>query len=393
VSGGVVVVAQQLRRRVPGGIGRCASCLLGALAATTDGDAGVASAGTVAGVPVTLLAGRAPGGAGGDPLARWGFPVLTSDLPGPVLTRAWDLGIVRAPDGFSVVHAMSLAAPVVGRRAPGDAARSALVVTVHDMAWRHFPEATTARGRRWHEAALQRAFSRADVLVVPSKSVADEVSGAGSATGRVELVEWGADHLPAPDGDGASSVLAGAGVEGPYLLSVGTLEPRKNLRRLVAAYTKARAELPEPWPLVVVGPRGWGDNGLGEVGGIPGADGVVAVGMVDDAVLAGLYARARAFAYIPLVEGYGLPPLEAMAHGVPVVVATSVPSVEPGAGGESAALRVDPLSVPDIARALVTAATDGDRRSALVEGGSALVAGRTWRRVADAHLEIWRSLS
>jgi len=76
----------------------------------------------------------------------------------------------------------------------------------------------------------------------------------------VEVIDEGSDHLPEPDPAAADAVLARLDVVGPFLLSVGTLEPRKNLPRLVAAYQAARPRLPEPWPLVVVGPTGWGDQ-------------------------------------------------------------------------------------------------------------------------------------
>jgi glycosyltransferase involved in cell wall biosynthesis len=121
-------------------------------------------------------------------------------------------------------------------------------------------------------------------------------------------------------------------------------------------------------------------------------------------VLAGLYARARTFAYVPLIEGFGIPPMEAMAAGVPVVSSTGTPSVAAagtasasGASGtvgtaEPVAAVVDPLDVEAIAAALVSVSTDTARRTALVAAGAALVTNRTWRRAADEHVELWRSL-
>jgi glycosyltransferase involved in cell wall biosynthesis len=268
------------------------------------------------------------------------------------------------------------------------------VVTVHDLAWHTFPESTTSRGRRWHEAALRRALRRADALLVPSEAVAEELRASGAREGTVSVLQWGADHLPPPDGQGAADLLDRLGVGDQYLLSASTREPRKNLHRLVAAYSAARASLPEPWPLVIVGPRGWGDSELGidSSRGSRVPEGVVAAGLVSDEVLAGLYAGARVFAYVPLTEGYGLPPLEAMTLGAPVVVSTGVPSVAPGPATPPAALRVDPLSIEAIADALVSAAGDEKLRSALVDRGSALARTRTWRRSARQHIELWESL-
>lgn len=415
----VLIAVEQLRRSVPGGIGRYASGLLEGLAAA--GAAAAAAPDDEAAGPdrhasgrgaleVTLLASRPsrPCWGGGphvaDPLARWGLPVMTSPLPGPLLTRAWDRGLVAAPTGFDVVHSVSLASPPVRRNAAPGHRREALVVTVHDLAWQAFPEATTRRGRRWHQAALRRALKRADALVTSSNAVAKELRAAGGGDGSVHVLQWGADHLPAPDRGGASALLGRLGVGGEYLLSAGTLEPRKNLKRLITAYAAARPSLPEPWPLVVVGPRGWGDSGLAgdSEGGLPVPEGVVAAGQVSDGVLAALYERARVFAYVPLTEGYGFPPLEAMTFGVPVVVGTGVPSVAPAplaslvtpvSPEQPAALRVDPLATEAIAEALVVAAGDEVLRATLSKRGLALARSRTWLRAARQHVELWESLA
>jgi glycosyltransferase involved in cell wall biosynthesis len=110
-------------------------------------------------------------------------------------------------------------------------------------------------------------------------------------------------------------------------------------------------------------------------------------------VLAALYQGARAFVYVPLTEGYGLPPLEAMTFGVPVVASTGVPSVAPTDGTEAAALRVDPLDVGAIADALVAAGNDETLRAALSARSSALVAPKTWRAAARWHVDLWESLA
>jgi len=253
-------------------------------------------------------------------------------------------------------------------------------VMVHDLAWRRNPDAFPPRGRRWHEAALGRALARATVLVVPSAAVADDLVAAGAAARLVEVVEEGCDHLAAPDEEAATALLGGLGVVGPFLLTVSTLEPRKNLVRLVAAFTAARPRLPEPWPLVVVGPSGWG----GQVA-VPPGSGAVAAGNVAPGVLSALYRRARVMAYVPLHEGFGLPPVEAMSVGTPVV-ASPVPS------SAGAALEVDPLSTPAMADALVQAAIDDRCRAELVAAGNRRAALLTWAATARGHVELWRSL-
>jgi glycosyltransferase involved in cell wall biosynthesis len=371
----VLLVVEQLRRRVPGGIGRYTRCLLRGLAEEGARE-------------VTLFASRRPGHPGGrsgpvaDPLAEWGLPVRTSRLAGRVLTRAWDRGLAPPPGGFDLVHSVSFAIP------PVRSAGTARLATVHDLSWRRHPDATTPRGRRWHEAALGRALRVIDAFVVPSSAVADELVAAGAPRAAVAVIPWGGDHLPEPARLGAAGLLARAGVAGPYLLSVSTLEPRKNLARLAAAYGLARDRLPEPWPLVVVGPRGWGGAGLSD----SPPPGVVPLGAVGDAVLAGLYAGARAFAYVPLTEGFGLPPLEAMGQGVPVVASATVPSAA-GAAGRPSAWCVDPLDAEAIADGLVRVGTDEALRAELVSNGAARALSRTWRSVAQDHRALWRSLS
>lgn len=351
----VLLAVEQLRRAVPGGIGTYGRGLLQGLA-TLDGTR----------PEVALLASRPP--ARPDPLASFGFPVVASSLPGPLLTRAWQAGLAGPRHGYEVVHAISLAAPPAGR--------AATVITVHDLAWRRLPETFPRRGRHWHEEALRRAIGGRARFVVPSAATASDLEAAGVAAERVTVVEEGCDHLPPPDPAAAASLLARIGVVGPYLLSVSTLEPRKNLSGLLAAYALARPRLPEPWPLVVVGPTGWGPT-------LAVSEGVHPAGPVGGALLSGLYAGARCLAYVPLLEGFGLPPAEAMAWGTPVV-ASPVPSI-----GGAAALEVDPLDTGSIADGLVRAASDEPLRERLSAEGKARAAELTWARAARAHVEVW----
>jgi alpha-1,3-rhamnosyl/mannosyltransferase len=261
---------------------------------------------------------------------------------------------------------------------------------VHDVAWRRHPETATARGVKWHEAALRRARDGGAALVVTSKLVAADLVSDGVDADRITIVHGGSDHLVAEDREQTDALLLRLGVQGEFLLTVSTLEPRKNVDRLLTAYAHARAGWPEPWPLVIVGPTGWGPV----LTSPREQHGVVFAGAVSDGALTGLYRRARAFAYIPLTEGYGLPPLEAMRMGTPSVIANEVPSVidlhEPG---PPPALIVDPLDVEDIAAALTTALTDEEVRADLVARGEAHARSRTWRTAAHQHIGLWRSLA
>jgi glycosyltransferase involved in cell wall biosynthesis len=370
------MAVEQLRRRVPGGIGAYARGLLTGLSQCADeGER----------TDVTLLASRLPGRRAPreDPLAQFGRPVVLSSLPGPVLTRAWDHGWGHVPPGFNVVHSVSLAAPLA------QAGRAHSVVTVHDVAWRRHPEATTARGRKWHEAALCRARDSGASLVVTSRLVATDLIADGVAEDRITIVHGGSDHLVPEDPAQTDALLARLGVRGEFLLTVSTLEPRKNVDRLLLAYQSVRPTLPEPWPLVIVGPAGWGPA----LPTVEDGHGVILAGAVSDAVLTGLYRRARAFAYVPLTEGYGLPPLEAMRFGTPAVVANEVPSVhdlnEPG---RPPARIVNPADVDDMAHGLAAVLMDDAVRADLADRGQSYARARTWKAAAQQHLVLWRSL-
>ncbi len=353
--GRVLVVVEQLRRAAPGGIGTTALGLLG----------GLRRAGTDVSGRVDLYASGHRHGA--DPLHALGYPVVTVPIPGPVLTRAWDRGRLPVPRRTSVVHAVSLAFP--------PPRRAALVVQVNDLLWRALPEAFPPRGRRWHEAALARALALADRLVVPAPVVAGELVAAGADPSAIRVVPYGCDHLAPPDRDAAIRMLARSGVNGPFLLSVGTLEPRKNLHRIIGAYQSIRDALPGPWPLVLVGPQGWNEQ-------VAATPDVVLVGRVEPPVLTALYDLARLLAYVPLREGYGLPPLEAMSRGTPVV-ASPLPSTG------TAAYDVDPDDQEAIATALLTVASDEQVRSALAERGRIHSASLTWEATARSIAAIW----
>jgi len=356
----VLMVVEQLRRPAPGGIGTYARGLLQGLASLDDGER----------PEVELLASRPRSHRGDrlDPLDGFGLPVHASWLPGPALTRAWDRGLVRAPAGFDVVHAVSMATMETGR--------TPLVSTVHDLLWRRLPEAYPARGRAWHEAALERSLQRAARWIVPAASVAEDLRRAGAPPGSITVIPMGGDHLPPPDLEAGAALLGRLGVGGgPFLLSVGTLEPRKNLVRLTEAYGRIRGSLPEPWPMVVVGPAGWGER-------LAPAPGVVLAGVVTPAELAALYSMALLLAYVPLIEGFGLPPVEAMVLGAPVV-ASPLPSTG------DAAFEVDPHDVDAIAHGLLTVATDAAVRQRLQQAGQARVADLSWSSIARRHRAVW----
>jgi glycosyltransferase involved in cell wall biosynthesis len=376
----VLLLVEQLRRKAAGGIGTYVMGLIQGLTELPD-----------EGRPdIELFASRPREKP--DRLATLGFPLRSSVLPGPMLTRAWDRGLLRAPGRFDVVHALSIATAEPGA--------AALVSTVHDLLWRHVPDTYPARGRAWHEAALRRALARSRRFIVPSDVVAADLVEAGASPDRVTVVPMGCDHLPAPDPVAVDALLSRLGVTGPFLLSVGTMEPRKNLVRLALAYERMRTSLPEPWPLVVVGPSGWGEQ-------LHQHQGVILAGMVTPSELAGLYARARivrpgflddaalgqalrgaaVLAYPSVYEGFGFPPVQAMAEGVPVVT-TRVGAIPEVVG--DAALLVEPGDPRALAEALDGVLAGGSEVSALIDRGRLRSAAFTWSACARGLVDLYR---
>jgi glycosyltransferase involved in cell wall biosynthesis len=340
----ILVITDQLRRRVPGGIGTYVRGLALGIERLVEreGDLGVETCFRPSRLPPSL-------------------PFVP--------TRLWRMAL---PGGFDVLHAPALPAP---------SGHTPTVVTVHDVAWRELPDAYPAHGRRWHERALAWAVERAAAIVVPSTPVAEALVAGGVPGETITVVPEGADHLPVPDAPRAAATRRQLGVEGPYLLTVSTIEPRKNLPRLLEAHARARSNTPTVPPLVVVGPEGWGHVRAA-------ARDARFVGAVASEALAALYAGAVAFVYVPLTEGFGLPPLEAMTFGIPVVASRGrVPSVA------GAALEVDPCSVGELADALVAVTTDAGLAARLAVNGKEHARRFTWAGCAAAHLELWRRVA
>jgi len=354
----VGIVAEQLRQRIPGGIGTYATGLLRGLVELDDDD-----------LDVVAITSRTPGD---DPLVRLGVEVAASPLGHRAVVKLWDWGLGRPRGSFDVLHLTSMAGPL-STRGP------VTTVMVHDLAWRTHPELTTSRGARWHEAGLKRATRVARALVTPSAEVAAMLVDDGVAPERVVVIGEGSDHLPSPDPEAAQALLEEHQVTGPFLLTVSTLEPRKNLERLVEAH--AAASVGGGVPLVIVGPAGWGPD-------VVAPPGAVLVGAQSGAVLAALYERCAAFVYVPVTEGFGLPPLEALAHGASVIASSTVPSVR----GAPDVVLVDPCEVDALASALVTAMREtvsGEQRDR-ARGFAGL---HRWRAVAEEHRALWERLS
>ena len=255
------------------------------------------------------------------------------------------------------------------------------VVIVCDMV-AFDPELLPRKGSsRIERATLPLAVRRATTLAAISRATADDlVARFPRAAEKTQVTPLAADPGFAVGGAPDAEVLARHGIDTPYVLGVGTLEPRKNLPRLVEAFTGLDDAVRGDRRLVLVGPLGWdaGDT-TSAIAAHP--DRVAAIGAVPEADLPALYRRADAFAYPSLYEGFGLPVLEAMIAGVPVL--TSDTSSMPEVGGD-AALYVSPRDVAAIRDGLARLLGDDALRARLAAAGPARAAEFSWARYAAA---------
>ncbi len=357
------MLATQMSARVPGGTGRYTLELLKALVRTLpSGD--------------RLRAVRLPAP---DPavaeLERLAIPVAEIRVPFPVVSRLWARGLPPHPADSGVVHAPTLLVPPPRRR-------TRLVVTVHDVVpWTH-PETLTPRGVAFHRAMGSRAASSAAVIVTPTAAVAEAVREHLAPRGPVVPVLSGATVRPVPDD--AEERRRRLGAVGPYVLFVGTAEPRKGLD--VLARAMADPELAE-LALVVAGPLGWGDvsvQALAQAAAV--GDRTVVTGPVPDLDLAGLYAGAQVVVMPSRAEGFGLPVVEAMAYGVPVVTSDDPALVEVGGDATVTTAVGDERALADGIRRVVT---DAGLRERMVRVGLDRAGGLTWAATAERMWAIY----
>jgi glycosyltransferase involved in cell wall biosynthesis len=193
--------------------------------------------------------------------------------------------------------------------------------------------------------------------------------------------------LPSTETD-VDVTLRALGIEEPYVVCPATLEPRKNQVRLVRAYRQLAPDVPHT--LVLAGPEGWGMAELDAELARTGPGRIVRTGRLDDAALDAVYRGADAVAYVSLYEGFGLPIVEAMARGIPLVASTT-PAVAETAG--DAAVLVDPGDVAAIAEALGNVLTDRARHDDLAARGRRRGAGYSWAATARATLEAYREVT
>lgn len=270
--------------------------------------------------------------------------------------------------------------------------RARRVVTIHDLALLRSPQLGTDALSRFVRRTA-RSAAEADGIIADSESTRrDLIELLGLPAQKLRVIYPGFD--PAfqvlPEEAARDRVCQRFGLSGPYILHVGTLEPRKNLEMLVKAYARLRRERQIPHRLVLVGARGWKYESLFHcIDRLDSPDAVCYLGPVPASDLPALYNAAELFVYPSLYEGFGLPPLEALACGTPVV--TSNISSLPEVVGDAACL-VDPSDEPGLASAIAGILGDAELRRRMRERGLAQARRFSWERCARETLALYREL-
>ncbi len=259
----------------------------------------------------------------------------------------------------------------------------ARLVTVHDLTPLRFPELSSPTSLRYPDL-IRRAVERGASVHTVSRAMADDVmEHFHIAADRVHVIHNGVTPLTRPRAPGATGATGP-----PYILALGTVEPRKGLPDLVAAFDRIAASVPDVH-LKIAGPPGWGEDELTAARAAARHTARIhRVGWIDDRST--LIAGARVLAYPSLYEGFGLPPLEAMSLGVPVVATTAgaIPEVV-----ADAAVLVAPRDVPGLAEALLSVVQDAAIRQRLLAAGARRVLEFSWERAGDQLARLYRSLA
>ena len=267
------------------------------------------------------------------------------------------------------------------------------VVTVHDLSFIHYPDTHPPDRVHWLQRDLPEAIERAAAVIVDSQFVRDEVLHAFAVPAtRVHAVPLGVAGAFRPrSSDETPSYLGPLGLaHRSYVLTLGTLEPRKNLSHVLNAYETLADRVRKRYPLVVGGAPGWRAGALEmQLRDLSARGRIRFLGHVPDADLPLLYSGAAAFVFPSLYEGFGLPPLEAMASGVPILVADR--AALPEVAGDCAVL-LDPERPDQTARSIERLLEDDALQMDMARRGLERAASFTWEACARGTLEVYRTI-
>lgn len=267
-----------------------------------------------------------------------------------------------------------------------------LVVTIYDLSFLHYPEHHTEENRIHCLRGTLDGARRADRIIAISEHTKKDLMEFVNIKEERISVALGAAHREfhqRPESEVQACVRERLGLDKPYLLSVGTVEPRKNTRLLIRAYCSLPAEVREQFPLVIAGGKGWLSSDLyAWVQEIGAGSTVNFLGYVPQADLPFLYCGAVCFLYPSLYEGFGLPPLEAMACGTPVI--TSNTSSLPEVVGKAAIL-IDPLSEMELREAIMKVLENPEMRTKMASMGLERASMFSWEKTARETLNAYEA--
>ena len=310
-------------------------------------------------------------------------------LPGrSPLARLWRehvlLPIACRREGAELLHCPKSAIPFFSPGCP-------VVVTLHDLIPVKHPELEKRAAQLYWRLHIRRAAVKSDFIITISQWAKAEIMAEyGVPAEKIAIIMQSFDPSMLDPRDPAEGerIRSRYGLSTGYILYVGTIQPRKNLRTLIEAYHLLRRDMPSAPPLVIVGRKGWlYDDLFARIRELGLMDNVLFTGFVPDEELPYLFDGAKLFVYLSLFEGFGRPPLEAMACGVPVITSntTAIPEVVGEAG-----ITVPPLDTAAVVAAMHMVLTDDSRAASMKIHGFEQAGRFSWERAARETLEVFQ---
>jgi len=301
--------------------------------------------------------------------------IVNSKLPRQILYEIWNK--FNIPKAESLVNSVDLVHASGGAIPPTNLP---MVATIHDLSWRRGNDWFPPRGKRFAETWLHKAH-KAERLICPSSATFKDLAEAGFDEKKIRIVPLGVKKVDVKDEE-IELLLEKNSLSKPFVLWVGTIEPRKNLPTLVSAMR----QIPEV-PLVLVGPKGWESNLQRIIE--PISDRVKIIGEVDEHTKHVWYKAATVFCFPSLMEGYGLPVLEAMSHGTPVVTSSTTATAEVV---HDTGLLIDPRSPDEITKAIKKLLEAPKSASELAKKALLRSKKFTWQNTALKTVKIYREV-
>jgi len=267
-----------------------------------------------------------------------------------------------------------------------------IIVTVHDLIGMIFPKNLGLFSRFYWSKWLPFVVKRADVILASSENTKKDIQrllGVNPENIKVVYLGVGKHFIPKKEKE-ISQVKNKYGISNDYVLHVGAVEPRKNIERLIVAFKKAKAKVGKDIKLVIAGKKEWAyEKVLSTIKKEALQNDVIFSGYIEDADLPAIYSGASVLAFPSLYEGFGLPLVEAMACGTPIVASniSSVPEI-----AKEAAILVDPYNEEDLSEALVSVLSDQKLKDSLTQKGHKRVSEFSWDKTAQEVLKEYQNL-